>query len=142
MTKTLAGLLVAIFVALGMLHVYWAFGGAAGSAAAVPSFAGKPLFRPLFAATLLVASALFAAALTICAAVGWLGTIVPARVARAFTFVIAVVFLLRAIGNFQHVGFFKRVSETPFAHWDTWLYSPLCVFIAVSAFVVARRQPE
>jgi hypothetical protein len=39
---------------------------------------------------------------------------------------LALVFMLRAVGNLRTFGFFKTVTGTPFARWDTWLYSPLC----------------
>ena len=88
-----------------------------------------------------MAAALFIAALVIASTIGWLGAIVPPGISRALTFAISFVFLLRAIGDFRHVGFFRRGSETAFAYWDAWLYSPLCLFIALSAFFIAWRQP-
>jgi hypothetical protein len=56
------------------------------------------------------------------------------------TFFISFVFLLRALGDFNHFGFFKRAADSAFAHWDTWLYSPLCLFIALLSFFVARQR--
>ena len=50
---------------------------------------------------------------------------------------LAVVFLLRGIGNLKTFGFFKVVHGTPFAYWDTRFYSPLCLVIALLAAVVA-----
>jgi len=50
---------------------------------------------------------------------------------------LAVVFLLRAIGNRKTFGFFKVVQGTPFAYWDTRLYSPLCLALSLLAAVVA-----
>ena len=47
------------------------------------------------------------------------------------------VFLLRAMGEFRLVGFFKRVRGTPFAIWDTWLFSPLCLLLALAFFFIA-----
>lgn len=32
-----------------------------------------------------------------------------------------------------HVGFFKRVRDTAFARYDTFVYSPLCAVIAALA---------
>lgn len=49
----------------------------------------------------------------------------------------AVVFSLRAVGDFRYVGFWKRVKETPFAYWDTRLFSPMCVAVAVLATVAS-----
>src|SRR4051812_32737606 len=141
-TKRIAIFLVITFAALGLLHIYWAFGGRSAIAAVVPSVAGRPVFRPSFSSTLLVAGALFAAAVVISGAIGWLGNRVPASVFRLLTFAISLVFLLRAIGDFRYVGFFKAGSHSTFAFWDRWLYSPLCLLIALSAFVVARRTSE
>ena len=44
---------------------------------------------------------------------------------------VALVFLLRAIGNLRTFGFFKVVKGTAFADWDTWFYSLLCLLIAL-----------
>jgi hypothetical protein len=48
---------------------------------------------------------------------------------------ISLMFLLRAIGDFRTVGFWKSITDTPFAHWDTRLYSPLCLGIAALAAI-------
>jgi hypothetical protein len=126
-----------LFAALALLHVYWAMGGRWGRAAAVPTADGRPLFSPSPAGTLLVAAALLIAALVIAGAAGWLGQAVPRRLFRLLTMALAPVFLLRAIGDFKYVGFFRRASESAFAYWDLRLYSPLCLFIAVAALVLA-----
>jgi hypothetical protein len=47
--------------------------------------------------------------------------------------VMAVVFVVRAVGDFHYCGFFKRVRDTAFARYDTLVYSPLCVVIAALA---------
>ena len=46
---------------------------------------------------------------------------------------LALVFMLRAVGNLRTFGFFKKIAGTPFSRWDTWLYSPLCLLIALLA---------
>jgi len=48
-------------------------------------------------------------------------------------FAVGVVLVLRAIGDFKYVGFFKRVRRSDFAKFDNWIYSPFC-FLAGSAF--------
>lgn len=53
---------------------------------------------------------------------------------------IAGIFFLRAVGEFKLVGFFKRASDTPFAYWDTWLFSPLCLVIAIIAFALVYSE--
>ncbi len=44
---------------------------------------------------------------------------------------LAAIFVLRAVGDFHYVGFFKRVRGSVFARRDTWVFSPLCVVLAV-----------
>jgi hypothetical protein len=55
-------------------------------------------------------------------------------------YVLALVFALRALGDFRFVGFFKSMGDEPFRSWDTWLYSPLCLAIAAAAFAVAHSR--
>jgi hypothetical protein len=68
------------------------------------------------------------------------GAFVPSRIFYLGTWVISLLFLLRTIGDFRYVGFFKSVSDTDFAFWDTILFSPLCLLIAVAAFLISYYQ--
>lgn len=65
MINLLAFTTAAIFFSIGLLHVYWALGGKAASPSAIPTQAGKLRFTPTPAMTLLVALALFIAALVV-----------------------------------------------------------------------------
>lgn len=51
--------------------------------------------------------------------------------------VLGAVFVLRSIGDFRLVGFFKSVRGTGFAAWDTRLYSPLCLLLGLGALWLA-----
>jgi hypothetical protein len=127
-----AAILCAVFVVLAAVHVYWAFGGGQGFGSAVPTWDGAPVFIPGRAATLLVAVALLAAAVVSVWRAGVL-SIGPAWIPRVGIWVIAVVFAVRAVGDFHYCGFFKRVRGTAFARYDTLVYSPLCAVIAALA---------
>jgi Protein of unknown function (DUF3995) len=140
MKNTLGILLAAIFAILSLFHVYWAAGGRFGSAVAVPTVGGEHIFNPSAFATLLVAAALLMAMLTILGQIGLLGETIPQWIFRWATFGIAALFLLRAIGDFKLVGFFKQVNETGFAFWDSFLFSPLCLFIAIAAFLIGYEK--
>lgn len=113
----------AVLLALAMLHVYWAAGGRAGRAAAVPELpepGGRKAFDPTPGATLLVALALTLAALVVLGRARlWTPSAVPPTVFDAGTWLLAAVFLLRAVGDFRLVGFFKRVRGTRFAARET-----------------------
>jgi hypothetical protein len=136
MVHRLGILLAVIFAALGLLHLYWAAGGRWGHGATVPSSGGKRLFSPSLLGTVMVALALLSAMAVILGRIGVWGAFVPAWVFACGVWGISVIFFLRSVGEFKYVGFFKRVRGTKFARWDTWLLSPLCLFISVVAGVL------
>jgi hypothetical protein len=126
-----------ILCSLALLHVYWGIVGVSGRSIALPEIDGKPTFMPSRLASFSVASALALAALILL----WRGGLVSAPVSMAVTTVgtvgVGIVFVLRAIGDFRLVGFFKRVRGTPFAVWDTRVFSPLCLALGLSSLWVA-----
>lgn len=119
--------LIAVFASLSLVHVYWLFGGQSGLFVAIPEVDGKPVFEPSAVATLVVAIGLALCAVVIAGTAGILALPVTQTVLAWLTRALAVVLLLRAIGDFQLVGLFKRVRDTPFARLDTTVYSPLCL---------------
>ncbi len=52
-----------------------------------------------------------------------------------------VIFLVRAVGDVQLVGPFKRVRGTSFARWDSSHFSPLCLGIFLAALWLAFLSP-
>lgn len=145
MIRILGILLAVIFAVISLFHFYWAAGGTFGSSVAVPTVAvpsrgNVRVFKPSAGGTILVAVAFLLAIAVILGQLRLLGEAVPHRVFRWGTWAIALIFFLRAVGEFRLVGFFKSVSDTPFAHWDTWLFSPLCLVIAAAAFMLAYAE--
>jgi len=131
--------LAVLLLVLAALHVHWALGGRWGASVAVHEVGGAPAFRPGPAATLVVALLLTAAAAIVAMrASGIPREGVVASLARAGAWALSAVFALRAVGNFHTFGFFKAVQGTAFARYDTVLFSPLCVGIAIGCLVVAR----
>lgn len=130
-------LIAAIFAVLCLFHVYWALGGKLGSTATVPFADERRVFNPSKSGTIMVAIALLMAMLTVLGQLSVWGAFVPKPLFYWGTLCISLVFFLRAVGEFRFVGFFKRIRDTRFARWDTWLFSPLCLFISISAFVIA-----
>ncbi len=113
-----------ILVLLGVLHVYWAAGGSFGKGVTLPTRNGKTVLRPTPMITAIVAACLFGMA-----------ALVAAEVA---VWVPAAIFVLRAIGDFRYIGFFKRIRDSRFAKFDTMLYSPLCLLLA-SLIAISER---
>lgn len=122
----------AVLLVLAALHVFWAFGGKTTTVAAIPEAEGRPLFTPSRASTLAVAVGLAAAALVALVQGGTVavpfGQALLFRLGAGF---LALLFAARAIGERRYLGFFKRVKGTGFATWDTWLFSPLCLLLAL-----------
>lgn len=136
MIKILGIILAIIFATLSLMHVYWAIGGNVGNEVVIPTVNNRPVFQPSPLVTLLVALALLTAMFIILGQLGLLGTIIPNKLFYWGTLAIGLTFFLRAIGEFRLVGFFKQIHDSKFAYWDTWLFSPLCLFIAITCVVL------
>jgi len=128
------------FLLLSALHIYWACGGRWGSAMAVPSRGEGPLFTPSKPATVVVATLLLMAAIIIFLRVDLPASRTLEFVTRWGAWTLTAIFTLRAIGDFHWIGFFKTVRETGFGTLDSWLYSPLCLLLAVGSAVAAIRR--
>jgi Protein of unknown function (DUF3995) len=136
--QILAALIATIFFALSGIHIYWAMGGKWGMNAAVPTHAtGKSIFSPSPLATLIVAFGLFTMGIIqLKEIVSFLDSI-SNPIFRFVEFAIAFVFLVRAIGDFKYVGFFKKRIGTLFYYNDTKFYSPLCLLISIATGWIA-----
>lgn len=130
-------MLSAIFAFLSLLHIYWAAGGRTWRSQSIPESGGRPAIDPSGPATLAVAGGLAVAIVVILGTLGWFGDAVPQFAYRWLAFATALVFVLRAIGDFRLVGYFKEPSPSSFAYWDSRLYVPLCIAIALGSIYVA-----
>lgn len=130
MTLISAGILSLI----SMLHIYWAFGGSWGTGSVIPRKKGEsqPAFVPGKSGTLLVAFLLLIAVCLLVVQGDFLPFIKASAISRWGCIVCAAVFLLRSIGDFNYVGFFKKVKHSAFATNDTFLYSPLCLYLGIN----------
>jgi phosphatidylglycerophosphate synthase len=131
--------IVALLI-VAAVHVYWAAGGKAGKAAAIPLANGRAVIKPSAFGTAMVAVALCAIAALLALRIGWFT--LPALpgesvVVQIGTWLTAAVFALRAIGDFRYVGFFKRTRDNRFARLDTLAYSPLCACLALLIGIAA-----
>jgi len=142
-----AYLLLSVFVALTLLHVYWACGGRRGWNAALPerpaptapdfTSARVKALTPSHAATLAVAGALALTGLLVSLRAGLFAPPLRHWALTTTLTIAALVFLVRAVGDFHWVGLFKQASDSTFAHWDTAVYSPLCFALGVGLLKVA-----
>jgi len=127
----------AILAFASMFHFYWALGGRVGSDAAIPQrLDGSRIFQPRPAGTYIVATALLFMAFL----VGSLILPLPPVMLRIATGSMSIVFLVRALGWFEYVGFFKKVRQTKFGRYDSLLYCPLCLVLG-TVLAYASLQP-
>ncbi|MFS1516692.1 DUF3995 domain-containing protein [Bacillus sp. SM2101] len=127
---------VTILGLVSLLHFYWLFGGTWGFQASLPEKTeGGTLFTPRWFETLIVAVGL------ICVGVILLGQneLIPFWELNSgvkwASIILTFIFLIRAIGDFKYLGFFKRVKNTTFSKYDTILYSPLCLYLGISFMI-------
>ena len=102
----------------------------------IPEIKSKKSFTPSKSMTAIVGLGLLLFAFIV---LGYIGVFELLSLDNSFkygTWFIAFIFLVRAIGDFNYVGFFKRVKDSKFAFWDTRLYSPLSLLIAILTIVV------
>lgn len=129
MFKLVGWLLAAIFFVLGGIHAYWGTGGQW----AMYIFQGV-VDVPGWAAWL-AALALFAAMMVILGRLGVWGSTMPQWIFRWGTGVLTAVFLIRGIS-----GYLEVTTSPVYEFWDTWLFSPLCLFIAVCCWFLFKAS--
>ncbi|MCM3736558.1 DUF3995 domain-containing protein [Bacillus cytotoxicus] len=128
-----------ILVFISLIHMYWACGGSWGSKVVLPmkKDSGEYAFVPRKIGTFAVALAILCFAMILLAQSGYLSFWNPSRYTRYGCIALAGVFLLRAVGDMKYVGIFKKVKGTKFSMYDTWLYSPVCLYIAIIVVVAS-----
>lgn len=134
-----------IFSLISLLHFYWAFGGNLLYEEVLPTNSmGTKRLYPSPTAALLVAFGLLLMALVVLGTQGSFDKYLNRKYFRYATLIISLIFLLRAIGDFKFVGFFKTITNTRFGMNDTMLFSPLCIVISLLTFYifVSSRRKE
>lgn len=125
-------LIIGVFLFLSLIHFYWAFGGKWGLKNALPqSEKGETLFQPSAFASIIVGIGLFLMGLFFVFKGGWITLVIPEFILFYGQYVIGGIFLLRAIGDFKHVGFFKKIRNTSFSKNDSKIFSPLCLLLGI-----------
>ncbi|ALA40506.1 hypothetical protein ABE82_02715 [Paenibacillus peoriae] len=121
---------------LSGMHLYWVFGGQKGAKAAIPSTGTALLFEPSKIGTSIVAILLALAAWFVLELGGVTQFLFFSSFHSYGAGLLSCIFILRSIGDFKWVGFFKRKKGTVFAKWDTALYSPLCFLLGTAILII------
>ncbi len=137
MKKTLSILLSIIFLALSLIHFYWVLGGKWGLSSALPADeSGIPLLAPSILDTLIVGVALSTLSFLYLTFSGIINLKLPHWMIKITTILVPILFIIRSVGEFHYIGFFKTVTQTDFAQMDTLLFSPLCLVIGLFGIVI------
>ncbi|WPR71255.1 DUF3995 domain-containing protein [Flavobacterium sp. NG2] len=137
MTITLAIILFTLFLFLSGIHFYWVLGGKWGIGAVFPTQPNDTNPKvPGAVPTIIVGIALFTISLFYLIRVKIYPLELPEFLNTYGLKLITGLFVLRAIGEFNYIGFFKKHKETRFGINDTKYYSPLCLLIALLTFIL------
>jgi len=130
-----------IFFLLSLIHFYWASGGKIGIEKVIPEIDGNPAMTP-------------GAIITIIVAIGLLGIALISYLLGHYElkqyeygeyivysgWALSLILIIRAIGDFKLVGFFKKVNSSEFSTYDTKYYSPFCLVTGVIFSTLSYSQ--
>jgi len=139
MITILIGLLLFFtFTFLSVIHFYWGLGGKWGANAAIPSKANnEKVINPKLFECFVVAFGLLGFGLFILVKTKLLSFYLPNWLMKYGLEILSTIFILRAIGDFRYVGFFKKIKSTQFGQLDTKYYSPVCLAIGLLVMALA-----
>jgi len=130
-------MLFAIFLILSLLHLYWTLGGKWGLDASLPTDEkGEKLLQPGKFETFIVFFVLGLFAVYYLRLTSFIEFSLPHGLVQVISWVIPIIFLIRSIGDFKYVGFFKKHTSSLFAKNDSRYFSPLCLLIAILGFSI------
>ena len=121
-----------LLLVISAFHFYWIFGGEFGTDAVFPKAKGKENVMPNKALTFGAAIIFF------CFGLVYLNHLIdlisfPNKIT---ILVLAIIFLIRAIGEFRYIGFSKTIYNSKFATLDTKYYSPICLLLSLNSFYI------
>lgn len=136
-TTILSIILFVIFSALGLIHFYWLSGGKWGLEKALPTKNnGEKAIEPPKIATVIVGIGLISFGLIYLIKTGLFNFQVPNWIITYGSWIIPSIFILRAIGDFNYVGIFKKIKNTEFAKADSKWFIPLCLTIGILGILI------
>lgn len=130
-------LLFIVFTLLASIHIYWVIGGKWGLKQAIPTQNDGTLnLNPPTIATIIVAAGLMLFALFYLLKSGLIHIELPSWMLTLGYWFIPSIFILRAIGEFNYVGLFKKIKHTTFGKADTKIFIPLCLSIGIFGILI------
>ncbi|MBA1420051.1 MAG: DUF3995 domain-containing protein [Epsilonproteobacteria bacterium] len=124
-------ILTYIMISLALIHFYWALDGKFGLDKALPTDTkGNRLLNPSKFMTCLVGFVLLG--FSYVAYKLYKGD--ESSVMLYAGYGLSILFFLRTVKDINLVGLFKKVKNTEFSKYDTWIYIPLCLFVYIYQF--------
>jgi hypothetical protein len=134
---TLSLILILVFTFLGLIHFSWVFGNTWGLEASLPTKEfGEKVLNPKKIETAIVGIGLcLFAAFYLDYGIFHFGFLSD-TVYLVISWIIPSIFLLRSLGDFKYVGFFKKIKNTTFGRMDSKIFSPLCLILGTIGVVL------
>lgn len=130
-------LLSIILIGLGLIHFNWVIGGKFGFAESLPTKeSGERVLNPKKIHSTVVGIGLTTFGIFYILKSGFIEYNLPEWFMKYGSWIIPILFLLRAIGDFKYIGFFKSVKSTDFGKLDYKLFSPLCLIIGITGMII------
>ncbi|WP_345272293.1 DUF3995 domain-containing protein [Flaviramulus aquimarinus] len=130
-------LLSFVFILLGLIHFNWVIGGKFGFIESLPTKRnGERVLNPKRIDSAIVGIVLIVFGLFYIFKSGLIAYHLPKWIMKYGSWLIPLIFILRAVGEFKYIGFFKSVKKTKFGKLDTKLLSPLCLIIGVMGIII------
>lgn len=134
-----------IFLILSSIHIYWAFGGKWAIEYTIPEKFKEHYFQDknklkVSVATIIVAIGLIIFSIITASNYFNIEHIIEKNWSSILTQIIGAIFILRAIGDFNVCGIFKKESTSKFANKDNQIFIPLCFYLGISSILIPILQ--
>ena len=126
-----------VFTVIAIIHFYWTGGGKWGLEKALPTkINGEKALEPRKIDCIMVGVWFGIFAFIYLLKPGLISVPLPSWLIIYSTWIIPSIFILRAIGDFKYVGFFKSIKSTVFGKTDTKWLSPFCLLIGLIGIAI------
>lgn len=139
--NSLIGINSIIFILISLLHFYWAFGGKWAIDYAVPDKFQEVHFHSDNRLKTAIATIIVAIGLLLFSAITAsnyfnIESLLAPKWTIILTRIIAGIFLLRAIGDFNLFGLFRKEAVSKFGQKDRQIFTPLCLYLGLTLILI------
>jgi len=136
MIRFLSILLVIVYAVIALIHFYWLFGEKWVDKVLPTDKNGKRVLNPRKFETIIVTLGLLLFAFYYLLKIELFEVEVPKLITKYSGWIISSIFIIRAIGDFKYVGFFKKIKNTKFAEFDTKYFTFISLIIGFIGMII------